>query len=344
MKIKLLLFIIGSFLFSCKNTQDKKQNADKNPIEISMDRNADSLLLDPTTNGISIGVYKDGKSYIRHYGELDKGKGNKPTDETIYEIASVSKTFAGTLVAQAEFEGKLNLEDDIRKYLDGDYPNLEYDGNPIRIKHLITHTSGLPKFLPLEINTLFEKPDDSLAFKISAIENNYSKKRFLQDLESIVIDTIPGTINEYSNADTVHIAHILENIYEMNYNDLIQSKICNKFGMAQTGTVLNAYQKEHLANGYTNNHSLAPHMSSTLWSAGGGMTSTMPDMMKYIKFQLDGENELALKSHEVLYENDGQKVGYYWPIEFDDKNGTYLFHHGGAFGIQNLLFIIPKGT
>jgi CubicO group peptidase (beta-lactamase class C family) len=104
MKIKLLILFTSIFIISCKSSQEKKQVSKKDPVELSMDRNADSLLLDSTINAISIGVYKDGKTYINHYGELDKGKENKPTDETIYEIGSVSKTFAGTLEAQAELE------------------------------------------------------------------------------------------------------------------------------------------------------------------------------------------------------------------------------------------------
>ena len=76
---------------------------------------------------------------------MDKGKGNIPTDSTIYEIASVSKSFTGILVAQAVLQ-RLNINDDIRKYLSEDFSNLEYEGKPVRIKHLLTHTAGLPDF------------------------------------------------------------------------------------------------------------------------------------------------------------------------------------------------------
>jgi len=83
-------------------------------------------------------------------------------------------------------------------------------------------------------------------------------------------------------------------------------------------------------------------MINTLWGAGGGMTSTLPDLMKYAQFQLDQENEVAVKSHEVVFQNGNFQVGYYWPIRFDDSYGTYYSHHGGAFGVQNYLFIFPE--
>jgi len=303
MKIKLLIFITSIFIISCKNSPNKRQTIERSPVELSMNRHADSLLLDSTINAISIGVYKGGNTYINHYGELDKDKENKPTDETIYEIGSVSKTFAGTLVAQAELEGKLNLNDDIRKYLKEDFTNLEYQGNPIRIKHLITHTSRLPRFLPETITQIVENPTDSLAFKIHEIEKNYSKENFLSDLHNVVLDTIPGTKDSYSSADTELIAYILENVYNKSYNDLIQEKISIKLGMTNTGTVLQETLKINLANGYIENNTLAPSMINTLWGAGGGMTSTLPDLMKYAKFQLDKENEVVLKSHQVVYKN-----------------------------------------
>jgi CubicO group peptidase (beta-lactamase class C family) len=342
MKIKTLIFLISVLIVSCKNSSDKSQTIEKNSIELSMDKNADSLLLDPTINAISIGIYKDGKTYIHHYGELDKGKGNKPTDQTVYEIASVSKTFAGTLVAQAELEGKLNLEDDIRKYLKEDFPNFEYQGNPIRIKHLISHTSRLPRFLPKIINQLVEHPTDSLAFKIYQAEMNYNKEKFLSDLRSIKIDTIPGTKEGYSSVDTELIAYILENIYNKSYNELIQEKISSKLGMTNTGTILKDNQKSHLANGYIQGNILAPHMTNTLWNAGGGIKSTLPDLIQYIKFQLNKKDQLAVKSHQLVYQNGNYKIGYYWPINDDEFFGKYYSHQGGAFGTQNFVYIFPE--
>ncbi|HAS42134.1 MAG TPA: serine hydrolase [Microscillaceae bacterium] len=341
MKIKTLI-VFALIIVSCQTKQEKKENAKKSIVEQSLDKNADLLLLDSTINAISIGVYHKSKTYIKHYGELDKGKGNKPTDETIYEIASVSKTFAGTLVAQAELEGKLNLEDNIQKYLKKPFPNFEYNGNPIKIKHLITHTSRLPRFLPDIINKIVENPTNDLAFKIHRAENNYSKEKFFSDLALVNLDTIPGTKEGYSSVDTELIAHILENIYGKSYEELIQKKICQKLAMTHTGTVLKENAKHKLANGYLENNVLAPKMISQLWGAGGGMTSTLPDLMKYIKFQLNSKDEVAKKSHQILYQNGNYKIGYYWPIGFDQDLGTYYSHQGGAFGIQNYMFVFPE--
>ncbi|REM95993.1 class A beta-lactamase-related serine hydrolase, partial [Mycobacterium tuberculosis] len=108
----------------------------------------------PLLHSASIGVVYRGKEFIRHRGDMEAGKPGPPTDATLYEIGSLSKTLAGTLMANAVRDGKLGLDDDVRMYLQGDYPNLQYQGDPIRIRHLLSHTSGLPNMLPERANTV----------------------------------------------------------------------------------------------------------------------------------------------------------------------------------------------
>ena len=109
----------------------------------SLDENAKYLLKESKGNSVSIGVYLNGKTYSRHYGEIDKGKKNKATDETLFEIASVTKTFTGTLMARAVLEGKVKMDADVRDYLRQEFANLQYKGKPVTIKDLLTHRTGI---------------------------------------------------------------------------------------------------------------------------------------------------------------------------------------------------------
>jgi len=340
--IKTILLFTSFVILSCNSVTKTASSQTTDPIQIAIGKNANSLLSDPKINAISIGVYKAGKMYTRHFGELDKGKNNVPTDTTIYEIASVSKSFTGTLVAQAVLNKKIDLEDDIRKFLKGDYSNLEYEGNPIKVKHLITHSAGLPRFFPTRINDLFNNIDENLPFRIYDIEKDYNKAKFLNDLQSISIDIIPGTSYRYSNADVELMAHILENVYKMSFEQLLQKYICEKAEMKNTKVHLSNKEAKYLANGYgeTNNH--VPHFANTLWGAGGGLKSTIPDLVNYMKFQLEDNHQVVAKSRELLYSDENIQMAYLWPIFNDLDNGTYYNIHGGAFGTQNFLMIIPK--
>ena len=341
MRFKIAFLVYAITLISCKNPNEKSETKTVDPVQISMDRNATSLLLDSKLNAVSVGIYKEGKKYIAHYGELDKGNGNIPTNETIYGIASVSKTFTGILVANAVLDGKIKLEDDIRKYLKQDFHNFEYDAEPIRIKHLLTHTSRMSKFLPESINALLTVFNEDLPFKIYEIQKEYTKKEFFSDLHKIKLDTVPGLKYEYSNVDTEIMAQILENIYAKSFNQILIDYFKDNANMYNTQIDLPQEKHEHLANGYGMTGKLVPH-EIELYGADGGVKTTMPDLLNYLEFQLNKENKTVLESHRVLYETKNLRMGYYMPIQNNEEYGTYYRMHGGGFGSQNWLFILPK--
>lgn len=336
-----LLILVTS---ACSQSRVKTQSKPsvESAIADAIEKHATALLKDDKISAVSIGLYNNGEEFIGHFGELDEGKNNKPSNETLYEIASVSKTMAGFLVAQGEHDGKLTLEDDIRIHLGDEYQNLEYKGHPIRIRHLITHTARLPRFLPAEINSLFDTIDETLPFRVHAVEKSYSRGQFFEDLKQVEVDTIPGIIYDYSNADTELLAHILESIYDKTYEELLKTYIFDKAGMPNSKIQLNADEKKHLPNGYGESRNIVPHMTDQLWGAGGGIKSTMPDLINYMKFQLDQSNELVQKTQTALHHNQNSSIGYYWPIRTNEDDGVFFRHHGGAFGTQNWFIIIPK--
>ena len=341
MKIK-FVFILSILVFTnCKNSKKKEDSKSVDKIQLSMDKNVNSLLLDKKINAVSIGVFKDGKKYSAHYGELDKGKGNRPTDKTIYEIASVSKTFTGILVANAVLDEKIKLEDDIRNYLNEDFPNFEYNNKPIKIKHLLTHTSRMPKFLPESISELFSDFNESLPFKVYEIQKEYRKEDFFKDLHKVKLDTITGTKYQYSNVDTELMAKILENVYDKSFNEILREYFQKNVDMKNTQINLPKDKEKDLANGYGMTNKLVPH-EVVMFGADGGVKTTMPDLVNYMELQLDTENETVAESHRILYEKENRKMAYYWPVKSNEEYGEYFSIHGGAFGSQNWFFILPK--
>ncbi len=113
---------------------------------------ANKFMTDRHSVGLSVGIIKDGRIRTYNFGEVEKGTKKRPSQHTIYELASITKTFTGVLLAQAVVEGKVKLDDDVRKYLDGSYPNLEFEGKPIRLFQLIVPPAlchaGPPRTIP----------------------------------------------------------------------------------------------------------------------------------------------------------------------------------------------------
>ncbi len=118
------------------------QRARAQSLPDSTARRVDQLFsrFDSTTPGCLVGINKDGQVLLaKGYGMANLEYGVPLTRESISESGSVAKQFTAAAVVLLQHDGKLSLDDDIRKYL----PEVPDFGTPITIRHLLTHTSGL---------------------------------------------------------------------------------------------------------------------------------------------------------------------------------------------------------
>ncbi len=316
-----------------------------NDVGAAVDEVAQALIEQPLLHSASIGVVYRGKTFIRHRGEMVAGKPDVPTDATLYEIGSLSKTLAGTLMARAVLEGRVGLEDDVRSYLQGDYPNLQYQGQPIRVRHLLSHTSGLPNMLPERANTVLEDfTDHRVPGELSALYAHYGKPDFLRDLHAVRIPRMPGKEYAYSSAGTELTAHILEGVYKTDYASLLRGFFSDAAAMTSIRIRLGNAEKDRLAIGY---HSDNPVPTSPMpqlpWGASGNVKATVPDMVRYLQFQL-ANGPVVQESHRTLARFDDEfSIGYFWNIVAGDhQKGVYYAHHGGVPRSQCYIYIMPE--
>ncbi|MCG9894138.1 MAG: beta-lactamase family protein, partial [Fimbriimonadaceae bacterium] len=93
-----------------------------------------------------VAVYRNGRLvYAKGFGLADLEQGTPMTPDTVIDIGSVTKHFTSTCLLLLEEEGKLSLDDDVRKW----FPDLPDYGAKITIRHLLSHTSGLRDYLTL---------------------------------------------------------------------------------------------------------------------------------------------------------------------------------------------------
>ncbi len=310
-----------------------------------IDEIAATLVEQPLLHSTSIAVVYRGREFIRHRGDMEAGKSGPPTDATRYEIGSLSKTMAGTLMANAVLERRLGLDDDVRSYLHGDYPNLQYKGEPIRIRHLLSHTSGLPNMLPERANTvLADFTDHRTPAALNAIYTGYGKADFFRDLHAVEIRQAPGKDYAYSSAGTQLAAHILETLYKRDYESLLRGFFRDSAGMTDLGIRLSDVDAPRLAVGYHSDNAVPTMpMPELPWGASGNVKATTPDMAKYLKFQL-ANGPVVTESHRRLVKFDSEfSVGYFWNIVSGDRlKGVYYAHHGGVPRSQCYIYIVPK--
>ncbi|MDV3434584.1 serine hydrolase domain-containing protein [Stenotrophomonas sp. C2852] len=316
-----------------------------NDVGAAVDEVAQALIEQPLLHSASIGVVYRGKAIIRHRGEMIAGKPDVPTDATLYEIGSLSKTLAGTLMARAVLEGRVGLEDDVRSFLQGDYPNLQYQGQPIRVRHLLSHTSGLPNMLPERANTVLEDfTDHRVPGELSALYAHYGKPDFLRDLHAVRIPRMPGKEYAYSSAGTELTAHILEGVYKTDYASLLRGFFSDAAAMTSIRIRLGSAEKDRLAIGYHSDNPVPTSLMPQLpWGASGNVKATVPDMVKYLQFQL-ANGPVVQESHRTLARFDDEfSIGYFWNIVAGDRQkGVYYAHHGGVPRSQCYVYVMPE--
>lgn len=338
MAVALLLLVPPGFA----RTAEGAGGVSKRDVDAVVEGAARKFMSDPRFVGLSVGVLKDGRTYTYNYGEVEKGKKRLPTRHTLYEIGSVTKTFTGVLLARAVVEGRVKLDDDVRKYLDGDYPNLEFEGQPVRLFHLINHTSRLPFVLP-DRPELFKDPNPFELPKIlTEVERNYTRADFYKDLHKVKLDKAPGSDFKYSNAAAQLLGFVLERVYRTTYERLVAEKIARPLKMRETMLTPSAAQSKRLAKGHYEDGRVALPVTPQS-QAAGGLRSSVSDMLKYVEFHLDEADEVVRLSHRPTWGD----IRYYasglsWQMNMTPGGRRRIWQSGGTFGFASHCAVFPE--
>ncbi|BBN81557.1 hypothetical protein PA25_15420 [Pseudoalteromonas sp. A25] len=322
------LFIISfiTVLASCKSFDATKfeSNTQSQIIEF-INGNAGQV--------VSISIVNAEDIYQYHFGKLSNG--DTPNNQTIYEIGSITKTYTGLVVAKAMLDGKVELDKDIRHYLkDNEYKNLELEDKYITLRHLITHTSGLP-------GDFATSREDIVQGKYFEKISKYSRENYFDDLKKVRLNSIPGEEYQYSNSGTNLVAYILESIYEKPFQLLVSEIITNKTAEASTKFRETNYEPGEIVQGTDADGKQMP-LASAYWFADGGLTSSIESITRYIQYQLSSEPEVAI-SHKLLDESwTGHGKAFYWNTYKHDSNEQMLYQGGGSMGTSCWLTIYPK--
>ncbi|AUC83069.1 serine hydrolase domain-containing protein [Lacinutrix sp. Bg11-31] len=337
MKFKAILLFFIVTTFSCKPNKEEQIDTFKEITKL-VDIYANQTLEKNNINSLAFAIYKDEEIYKNYYGEIDKGANNTPDDNTLYEIASITKVFAGSLAAKAVLENKITLNDDIRKYLIGDYTNLEFEGTPITIKNLLTHTIGLKNKTPKRLKEVTDSVNKGY------FENKpftYTINHLLEELKTVTVNKKPGTVYAYNSVGPELVAYILEQVYQKPYSILLQAFL-DELNMKNTYLLDSNFDDNRVVNSY-NNGKLAPLNKNPLLGATAGLVTTLPDLITFMKFQLESDNPIVKESVKQLFEDDDDNlVAYLWEgLGVGEEEGFYYSKTGTSSGVQSGLLLCP---
>ena len=299
----------------------------------SINEEVDKLLSTSEMTALTVTFVSDDTVSTYHFGQF--ADGSMPSDNTIYDIGSITKTHVGLLLAQAVSDGLIGLDTPVSQYLDTiNNDALTFQDTQITVRHLATHTSGLPTDLSCGNDNL--KPDERLVCL-----NNHDDEDLLNVLNEYKLQDKPGKKYQYSNSGIRIIGLILEDLYDKSLEQLLHDIVFKLTGQIETYTHLTENQQDRWRRGSHENGLPTPDASG-YFNAAGGLKSTAQDMGRYISFYLNSDNQLAKKTLTLLAEEeDGLGRAYMWNTFRLDSEGQY-YHGGGTFGTSAWISIYPK--
>lgn len=270
---------------------------------------------------IVIGVVdKDGTHYFSH-GRVEVGGSEQPDERTLFEIGSITKVFTALLLAEMADAGEVALDDPAAQYLPDsvDVPG----GETITLRHLATHTSGLPR---LPSNLQPADPANPYA--------DYTVAELYDFLSGYALSREPGAQYEYSNLGVGLLGHALARAAGTSYEALLQERVLGPLGLDDTAIDLAPSQRERLATGHSGSQPV-PHWDIPTLAGAGALYSTANDMLRFLAAQIGladtSLDEAVGRTHTVMAEaGPGAAIALGWHVR--EPAGARIFWHNGGTG------------
>jgi serine-type D-Ala-D-Ala carboxypeptidase/endopeptidase len=314
-------------------------NPHRSALDAAVDQAASRFFSNRCHVGASMAVIKADRIYFYDYGSTTRGKAVLPTPQSVYELASVTKTFTAYLAARAVLGGQMSLDGDFRRELPGDYSNLAWHGQPITLRMLLTHRSGMPRDIP-DTDALFAHKDaPDFNARMIALNQGFGRNELLAALHDTQLRGAPGENQVYSNAGFLVIGLGLEKVAGQPFDTLVRQHITQPLGMASTGFALDASERSRLVDAYDRYGQPAPYHQPNA-GASWGLYTSVEDLAKYVRWQLDGHDPAVRLSHQPLMgqANDGDAMA--WNLG-SDRGQPIIWHSGGSYGMSSQVVLYP---
>ncbi|WP_373056208.1 serine hydrolase domain-containing protein [Zunongwangia sp. H14] len=275
---------------------------------------------------ISIGFIDNGKEYFFNYGKISRKSNSAVNKNTIYEIGSVTKVFTANLIAQAQLEEKLNVDDFIDSYLPEEYQLPERIQNKIKISDLASHQSGLPDFDFKELMQL--RPKQPLDINKETLHSIINDSTVLADYGNY----------RYSNISYTLLGIILEKVYSKDFEKILKEKILVPAKMGNTLTT--NFDTENKVTGYDINGVQQEFFNwNPLTAPAGLVKSNTGDMSKFLKILLADQSPISqatVITEKTFYKNTQREVALGQEIERNGED-TFFYKTGDTFSGSSIL-------
>lgn len=284
--------------------------------------------------GAALTVIKDGEAlFTGAFGKANLEYDIDITPQTVFGVASVSKQFTAFAIAMLADQGKLSLNDDIRKHL----PEVPDLGETVTIRHLIHHTSGLPDELGM-LRLAGWRFDDPIT--------NADVMAIVSRLDAL--DYTPGDRHIYSNTNYTVLAAIIERVTGTSFAAWTQANLFEPLGMHSTRFVdaMEALVPNRAMNYDRDEADTLVRRPDVWFNVGpGGLYSTVEDLAIWAQNLTTGKvggKAVIEQMRKADSLNDGTSLDYAFGLVHGEDQGLRMISHGGsAPGLQSNLRLYP---
>jgi len=283
--------------------------------------------------GAALAVIKDGAViYRRGYGSANLEHDIPITPTTVFDIASVSKQFAGMAIAMMMEQGKISLDDDIHKHL----PEVPDFGKTITIRHLVHHISGIRDWVQ-SLAIAGWRMDDVITFQHIMKMVRHQKE----------LNHDPGDEYIYSNTNYNLLAEIVMRLSGQTFREYTDANIFKPLGMTNTH-----FHDDHemivknKACSYYKGDEFKISVNNLMALGSSSLNSTVEDLAKWIiNFDENRVGGAAVieQMHQQGVLNNGEKISYAFGLNVSEYRGLRNANHSGSWaGFRSHLIHFPE--
>lgn len=318
--------------------------------------------------GMALMVAREGEPiYENFYGYRDVDRKLPVNQDTIFGVASITKSFAALAIMQLEDAQRLSIDDPVVKWLpEFKTPNNHYL-DQIKIKHFMSHTSGLPGMEAVNRARALSKANDpdgdylsgqlALLSKGQPIKNVVELMNVMAKMDYELLGP-PGTQLNYSNESFAMLQEIIERASGKPFIPYMREFILDPLGMDRSVFLTEDLKDfENVTELYAYRHGKEAIFHSPAWwdvgdiYSNGSLKSTAADLMKYLEVY---RNNGVVQGHRIISEESLKKMmtvqiktptgrGYGYGLQIDKHNGIEFIGHGGSIkGVSSHMKVIPE--
>jgi len=321
-----------------------------------VERAIEKLMKMAHMSAVSAAIVKDGELvWARGFGLAYREKNMVADENTIYLVASISKTFTATAIMQLYEKGLIDIDNDVNEYLPFSLRNPRYPDEPITVRMLLAHQSSLAEDPPgfyfrcpagLKMEDYFEQ-----------WLHEYLTPSGLYYMPQIWSDYEPGEKMFYANVGYSLLGYIVERVSGESFEEYCRKNIFEPLGMKNTSFEFENLNISRIAMPYV--YSRGEYYPLTYYSIldypAGGLRTSVVDLSRFLIAHINGgvfEGTRILKErsveemHRVQYPSDTYNFQYGLGFQIWDIGGErYIGHTGGLYGVATkMVFRESDGT